>query len=137
MEIAPYLNFNGQCREAFTFYEKCLRGKILMMQTYADSPMKDHVAGDWQNRIMHVRMEVGAFALMGSDAPAEMHQKAQGLYVSIGAVSHDEGARIFRELAEGGVVTMPYDKTFWSPGFGMVTDRFGTPWMVNAVEANG
>jgi len=137
MEIAPYLNFNGQCREAFAFYEKCLRGKILMMQTYGESPMKDHVAGDWQDRIMHVRMEVGAFALMGSDAPAELYQKTQGLSVSIGAVSYDEGARIFRELAEGGVVTMPFDKTFWSPGFGMVTDRFGTPWMVNAVAANG
>jgi len=137
MEIAPYLTFDGQCRDAFTFYEKCLGGKILMMQTYGESPMQDQVGVDVRDRIMHVRMEVGTFALMGADAPGETSQRAQGINVSIGAVSYDEGARIFRDLAEGGTVTMSFDKTFWSPGFGMVTDRFGTPWMVNVEAANG
>ena len=131
MELSPYLNFDGQCREAFTFYEKVLGGKIQFIQTHGESPMKDHVSADWQDKVLHVRMEVDNFALMGSDAPPEHYQKPQGWSVSIGVKSHDEGARIFKALSEGGRVSMPFDKTFWSPGFGMLVDRFGTPWMIN------
>lgn len=131
MELTAYLNFAGQCREAFTEYEKVLGGKIQFIQTHGESPMKDQVSADWQDKIMHVRMEVDGFALMGSDAPDQHYQKPQGFSVSIGVKSYDEGARIFRALSERGRVNLPYDKTFWSPGFGMLVDRFGTPWMIN------
>ena len=131
MELSPYLNFNGQCAEAFRFYERVLGGKIVMMQTHGETPMKDQVPPDWRDKVIHVRLEVGKHAIMGSDAPQEHYAAPQGLYVSISVPSRPDGERIFNELAAGGQVTMPFEKTFWSPGFGMLTDRFGTPWMVN------
>jgi PhnB protein len=80
---------------------------------------------------MHLTMTAGSSVLMGSDAPPQHYVKPQGFGVSVHVKSADEGRRIFDALAEGGLVTMPFEKTFWSPGFGMLTDRFGTPWMVN------
>jgi PhnB protein len=137
MEITPYLNFNGNCADAFRFYEKCLGGKIEMMQTHGDTPMKDQVPAEWRDKVIHVRLLVGNQALMGSDAPPEHFQPAQGTYVSISVASFDAAKRIFGELSAGGKVTMPFDKTFWSPGFGMTVDRFGIPWMVNCEPAKG
>jgi PhnB protein len=131
MELAAYLNFDGQCREAFETYAKVLGGTIQFVQTHGESPMKAQTPDDWLDKIMHVRLQVGSFALMGSDAPSQHYQKPQGFSVSIGVKSFDEGARIFKALAEGGRVNLPFDKTFWSPGFGMLVDRFGTPWMIN------
>jgi PhnB protein len=135
MEISPYLNFNGQCAAAFRFYERCLGGRIIMMQTHGDSPMKDHVPADWHDKVLHARLVIGNQALMGSDAPADRYQRPQGIYVSISISSPQDAERIFKELAENGSVTMPFEKTFWSSGFGMVVDRFGTPWMVNSEQA--
>jgi PhnB protein len=135
MEFTPYLNFNGQCADAFRFYEKTFGGRIEMMQTHGDSPMKEHVSPDWHDRVLHVCMAVGQQRLMGSDAPPDHYEKPQGLYVTINVPTVTDANRVFTALAEGGRVTMPFDRTFWSPGFGMVVDRFGTPWMVNAAEA--
>ena len=132
MDLIPYLNFNGTCAAAFKFYEHVLGGDIEFMQTHADSPMKDHVPPDWQDKVIHVCLNVKGRRLMGSDAPADHFQPAQGLYVNIAADTAAEGKRIFDALAEGGKVTMPFAATFWSPGFGMLTDRFGTPWMINS-----
>jgi PhnB protein len=131
MELSPYLNFDGQCAQAFRFYEKVLGGRIEFMQTHGESPMKDQVPADWHDKVMHVRLTVDNFALMGSDAPAQHYARPQGYAVSINLQDVGQAQRIFTQLSEGGRVTMPFDKTFWSPGFGMCTDRFGTPWMVN------
>jgi PhnB protein len=131
MKLSPYLNFNGQCAEAFRFYEKVLGGKNVFMQTFAESPMRDQTPPAVRNQIIHASMEVGDSLLMASDAPHEMYAKPQGTSVTISVTSVPEGERIFTALAENGTITMPFEKTFWSPGFGMVTDRFGTPWMVN------
>jgi PhnB protein len=131
MELSTYLNFNGQCAEAFRFYERVLGGKIVMMQTHGETPMKEQVPPDWQDKVMHVRLEVGGHAIMGSDTPKGHYAAPQGLHVSINLPSRADGDRIFKELAAGGQVTMPFEKTFWAAGFGMVTDRFGIPWMVN------
>jgi len=136
MEIAPYLIFNGNCAEAFKFYAQCLGGKIDMMQTYGESPAKDHVPAALHNRVIHVRMTVGNEVLMGSDAPSEQFEKPQGTSVSITVPTAAEAERIFKALADRGKVTMPFEKTFWSPGFGMTVDRFGTPWMVNTATAD-
>lgn len=131
MQINPYLHFNGNCAEAFKFYERCLGGKIEMMHTYGDSPMKDQVPPAMANRVMHVHLVADGQSLFGSDSPHATVEQVQGMTVSLGVPSLEDGQRIFRELSQGGSVTMPFEKTFWSPGFGMVTDRFGTPWMVN------
>ena len=82
MKLNSYLNFNGRCAEAFTFYEKTLGGKIAMSMTHGESPAKDFVSADWHDKIMHVRLDVGDQILMGSDAPPEHYQKPQGMVVS-------------------------------------------------------
>jgi PhnB protein len=132
MEFTPYLNFNGQCAEAFRFYEQVLGGRIEMMMTNGESPMAEQVPPALRDRVMHARLAVGDQVLFASDAPPEYYQKPQGLYVSIQVDEPAEAERIFRSLAEGGTVMMPFEKTFWAAGgFGMLVDRFGTPWMVN------
>ncbi|HEY0511927.1 MAG TPA: VOC family protein [Thermoanaerobaculia bacterium] len=135
MQMSPYLNFNGQCEEAFKFYEQCLGGKIEMMQTFGDSPMADQAPPDWRDKIMHARLVVGDHALMGSDAPPERFQQPQGFYVSLAPKGAAEGERIFNALAENGTVQMPFQETFWAAGFGMLVDRFGIPWMLNCEQA--
>jgi PhnB protein len=131
MTLTPYLNFNGNCAAAFKFYEQVLGGTIELLQTHAESPMKDHVPADWLDKVIHVCLDVNGQKLMGSDAPAEHYQPAQGMHVSLHVESPAEGRRVFDRLASDGRVTMPFAATFWSPGFGMVVDKFGTPWMVN------
>ena len=131
MEVSPYLNFNGQCAEAFRFYEKTLGGKIEMMQTFGETPAKDHVPADWQGKVLHARFIVDGHALMGSDVPPGQFAPSQGMTVALVLPTVADGERIFAALSEGGKVRMPFQKTFWSPGFGDVVDRFGTPWMVN------
>jgi PhnB protein len=135
MELSPYLNFNGQCAAAFKFYEQCLGGKIVMMQTHGESPMKDHVPADWHDKVIHARLVVGDRILMGCDAPPTHYAAPQGMHVSISVASPADAERIFNALVENGKVSMPFQKTFWSSGFGMVVDRFGIPWMVNCEQA--
>jgi PhnB protein len=132
--LNTYLSFNGDCAEAFRFYERCLGGKIEMLMTHGESPMKDQFPADWRDRVMHVRLAVGNDTLMGGDAPPDHYQAPHGFCVSISAKKRDEAARIFEELSADGKVTMPFEKTFWSTGFGMAIDRFGIPWMVNTEE---
>lgn len=132
MQISPYLNFDGQCAEAFRFYEQVLGGKIEYMMTMGESPMAGEVPPETHDRIMHVSLTVGDQRLMASDSPPDQYQKPQGLYVSLHYDTAEEGARVFNALAENGTVVMPFEKTFWAEGFGMLVDRFGTPWMVNA-----
>ena len=136
IRFTPYLNFKGQCAEAFRFYERVLGGKIESMTTHGDSPMADQVPPDWKDTIMHARMLVGDQVLMGSDAPGDHYQQPQGLWVSIQVEKAADAERIFAALSENGNVVMPFAKTFWAAGgFGMTFDRFGTPWMVNCEKA--
>jgi PhnB protein len=131
MKINPYLNFNGQCAEAFRTYERVLGGKITFMQTHGESPMADQVGPEWQDAVMHTTLEVGDQVIMGSDAPPPYFEKPQGFSVSIVLGDPAEAERIFAGLSEGGQVRMPMQKTFWAERFGMCVDRFGIPWIVN------
>jgi PhnB protein len=131
MQINPYLNFDGTCAEAFRFYERVLGGRLEGIQTHGESPMAGQVPPEWNDRVIHARLVVDGQVLMGSDSPPGQHQKPQGLWISLNVARPDDAARIFHALAEGGTVTMPFEKTFWAAGFGMLVDRFGTPWMVN------
>lgn len=134
MELNPYLLFKGDCAAAFKLYAECLGGKIVMMQTHGESPMKDQVPPDWRNKVIHARLEFGGNVLMGSDAPPAHYERPQGISVSVGTPEYDDAQRIFNTLAEGGKINMPFQKTFWSSGFGMLVDRFGIPWMVNCQQ---
>jgi PhnB protein len=136
MHLNSYLHFSGQCEEAFTFYEKCLGGKIDGLFRYdAAPPGPEQVPSGWRNKIMHARMTIGDQVLMGMDAPPERFQKPQGFQVNIAVKDAAEGKKIFEALSEKGKVIMPFGPTFWSPGFAMFVDRFGTPWMVNCEPA--
>ena len=135
VEITPYLSFNGQCEEAFKFYEKQLGGKITFMMTYGDSPMADQAPPGWANKIMHVTLTLGDHVLQGADSPPGQYQKPQGFTLSIGMSDAAGAERIFKALEEKGVVGMPLQETFWALRFGMVTDQFGTPWLVNCEKA--
>lgn len=131
MDFVTYLGFDGTCEQAFKFYERILRGKILMMVRNADAPPGTPISPGTENRIMHARLEAGGRLLMGGDAPSERKVKPQGFSVSIMVDDVAEAERIFRELSKGGTVNMPIGETFWARRFGMLTDKFGTPWMIN------
>ncbi|HEV3112270.1 MAG TPA: VOC family protein [Candidatus Binataceae bacterium] len=135
MELNPYLSFNGKCEAAFKFYEKCLGGKIIMMMTHGQSPMKDQTPADWQDKIMHARMTVGDRVLMGADAPPQYYSKPQGFSVSLSVTDPADAERKFNALAENGTVQMPLQQTFWAVRFGVLIDQFGIPWMINCEQA--
>lgn len=131
MQLTPYLIFNGDCAEAFKFYEQTFGGRIEAINKFAGSPAAEHVPGDWGDKVLHAVMVIGDQRLMASDAPPGQYEKPQGLSVAISLKDPAKGEQIFNALAENGKTTMPFQKTFWSSGFGMCTDRFGIPWMVN------
>jgi PhnB protein len=130
MKLIAHLNFNGQCAEAFRFYEKCLNGKIRMMMTWGESPMAAQTPQESHGQVMHATLEIGDQMLMGADSGGH-YQKPQGFAVTVNVDDPAEADRIFAALAEAGDVQMPIQATFWALRFGMVTDRFGTPWMIN------
>jgi PhnB protein len=119
MQLNPYLLFKGDCEAAFKFYERVLGGKITAMFRFEGSPMAGKLSPEWQNKIMHASLTIGDKVLMGSDPPHDQQDDPA------------EADRVFQALAEGGTVTMPIGPTFWAVHFGMLVDRFGTPWMIN------
>ena len=131
MQLNPYLNFNGQCEAAFKFYEKVLGGKITGSMTWGEMPGADQFPAETHKLIMHSMLAVGDEVLMGADAPPGRYEQPKGINVSIHVKDAAEAEHIFKALSENGRVTMPFEKTFWSPGFGMCVDQFGVPWMVN------
>jgi len=133
MKWNPYLTFGGNCAEAFKYYERVLGGKLVAMITHADMPAEAQAQTppEWKNKIMHARLVLGDNVLMGSDAPPDHFQKPQGFDVSIQADDPKEAERIFAALADNGTVRMPIQETFWATRFGMLTDKFGIPWMIN------
>ena len=131
MQFNPYLNFDGKCAEAFAFYAELFGGTIGFIQTFGESPMKDDVPAEMHGAIMHASVDIGGQFLFGSDAVGETYKHPQGFAVSIALSDADEAERIFAGLVKGGVETMALQQTFWAKRFGMCTDRFGIPWMVN------
>jgi len=131
MRWNPYLTFNGQCEAAFRFYERCLGGKITFRMTYGDSPMAGQTPAEWHEKILHATFEREGQVLAGVDVMPVSYQTPQGFSVSLNLADAAEAERIFTALAEGGMVQMPLEETFWAKRFGLVTDRFGTPWMIN------
>ncbi|MEO7499663.1 MAG: VOC family protein [Casimicrobiaceae bacterium] len=131
--LDPYLFFDGNCAEAMRFYERTLGGKIEMMMKYKDAPPGTPTPPGAGDRIMHARLVFGdgARVLMASDAMAgHPYDKMQGFSLSWNCPDVADARRVFDALAQGGEVRMPLDKTFWAEAFGMLVDKYGTPWMV-------
>ena len=135
MKLNAYLMFNVNCEAAFKFYEKVLGGKIEAMLPHKGTPAEEHVPAEWQGKIMHACMILGDTTLMASDAPPSFQEPMKGFSVNIGIKTPAEAERVFNALAEGGTVRMPLEETFWAARFGMLTDKFGTPWMINCEKA--
>lgn len=131
-KIAPYLTFNGSCAEAFDFYAKVLGGKITMRVTYGEAPADMHTAPEHAKLVMHNSMTLGDCELMGADTAGRPYHALQGMSVMVELADVQAVHTASSRLAEGGQVTMPVTETFWTPAFGMVSDRFGVHWMLNA-----
>ena len=131
MKLNPYLTFAGTCEEAFKAYEKIFGGEIMAMLSFGDMPVDAKVPAEWRKKIAHARLVLDGTLLMGSDASPEYRKPMQGFSVTLNIKAPAEAERVFKALAECGTTTMPLTETFWANKFGTVTDRFGTPWMIN------
>ena len=130
LTVQPYLFFDGNCAEAVAFYKEALGASAHVMR-FGDSPVD--VPPDHADRVMHATITLGNSVFFASDGmPNVPVDEGMRAHISIGTGDADEGAKLFRALSEGGTVTMAYEKQFWGDTFGMVTDRFGVKWMVNA-----
>jgi PhnB protein len=134
MQIESYLFFNGRCVEAIAFYKKALGAEVVMMMRNKEAPEKPPpgmLPPGSDDKIMHATLRVGTSNLMLSDGRCDGKPVFNGFSLSLDAASEAEADRLFAALADGGTVQMPLAKTFWSPKFGMVADRFGVGWMVS------
>jgi PhnB protein len=132
--VNPYLNFSGNCEEAFNFYRSVFGGEFSTQMRFKEVPPEAQMHATEGEKIMHVALPIGpGTVLMGSDRPAAMGPVTTGdnSSLSITTDSEAEATRIFDGLSAGGQVTMPLEKTFWGSYFGMFTDRFGVQWMVS------
>ena len=133
MNVQPYLVFEGRCEEAIEFYKKALGAKVEMMMRFKDNPepVPGSCAPQNENKIMHASMKIGEATVMASDGRMQgTKPKFEGFALSLDLKSKEDAEKTFRALSEGGQVQVPLGKTFFSPAFGMVADRFGVMWMV-------
>jgi PhnB protein len=130
MHVQPYLTFDGRCEEALEFYKKALGAEVTMLMRFEESPDPGMCAPGAGDKVMHSAFKIGESTVMASDGRCTGNPTFQGFALSVNARNGAEAERLFAALAEGGQVQMPLAKTFFSPTFGMVADRFGVPWMV-------
>jgi PhnB protein len=130
MQVQPYLNFNGRCEEALAFYGKVLGAKIEGLMRFKDSPDPSMVSPGSENKVMHSSFRVGDAVVLASDGRCQGETNFQGISLTLTVPDEAEAERRFGALSDGGQVQMPLTKTFFSPRFGMVADRFGVTWMV-------
>jgi PhnB protein len=137
-ELDAYLFFDGNCADAMRFYEQTLGGTMegQGIMTYGQQPGAPAMSPEQADRVMHASLLLGGRRLMASDTPpgSHPHEGMKGFSLSLSYAGVDEARRTFDALAAGGQVTMPFAETFWTKGFGMLVDRFGTPWMVNVTS---
>ena len=128
MKLDIYLNYAGNCQQAFRFYEQHLGGKITMMMTHGQSPNAGNMPADQKNAILHARLELGNTVVMGADIPKS--EPMRSAYLTLTVDSEQEAERVYALLSEGGQVFMKMEKTFFANRFAMLRDRFGTSWML-------
>lgn len=134
-QLNAYLLFNGDCREAFRFYESNLGAKIESVLTPEGTPAEAQVPPEGRKSVLHGRILVNGQTVMASDCPPDRYAPPRGFSITLTYQEPEEAERIFGALADGGQVQMPMQETFWARRFGMLTDRFGIPWMVNCEKA--
>ena len=133
MQVQPYLNFDGRCEEAVDYYRKALGAEVEMMMRMKDSPEPPPpgmMPPGSENKVMHVAFRIGSSTIMASDCHAAGKTKFEGFSLSITVPKEADADRLFNALVDSGKVNMPLAKTFFSPRFGVVTDKFGVSWMI-------
>jgi PhnB protein len=130
MKLTTYLNYGGNCEQAFRFYEQNLGGKITAMLPFAGQPLPEGAPDGWEKAIMHARMNLGGTELFANDVPPPRFQPMRSCYLTLSVDSIPEAERIYALLTEGGQVFMPMAETFFAHRFAMLRDRFGTSWML-------
>lgn len=128
MKLDIYLNYRGNCEQAFRFYEQHLGGRITTMMTHGEQPRQADVPENWKKAILHARIEIGNTVLMGADIPTAEPMRSAYLTLRVG--SDEEAERLYELLSEGGEVFMKMEETFFASRFAMLRDRFGTSWML-------
>ena len=131
MNITFHIHFNGQCQEAFEFYEEALNAKIGTMLRFGDSPAAETVAIEWHNKIVHGNINLNGVEISGDDIPDEQSEPPKGFYILLGIDNESETTSVFNRLSENGTIIMPLQKTFWSTNYGIVIDQFGIQWKIN------
>ena len=134
MQLQPYLMFDGRCEEAAKFYEKTLGAKIEKLVRFKDSPDPGMCPSPDGEKVMHMSLRIGEQALLASDGQCGGKPSFQGFSLSLNVPNEAEANRLFAALSNGGQVQMPLAKTFFSPAFGMLADRFGVSWMIHVTR---
>jgi PhnB protein len=134
--VDPYLFFDGRCEEAIEFYRKTVGAEVAMLVRFKDSPDPDMCPPGAENKVMHARFRIGDATVMASDRRCEGRPSFQGFSLSLTVPDESEADRAFAALVDGGQVQMPLTKTFFSPRFGMLADRFGVSWMIMATPTS-
>jgi PhnB protein len=132
VQLHTYLNYGGNCEEAFRFYERHLGGKITMLTRHADAPAPPPGTAppDWGRAVLHARIAIGGTELFGADIPPDRFQPIRSAYLSLTLDSDQEAERVFKLLSDGGQTFMPMQETFFASRFAMLRDKFGTSWML-------
>jgi PhnB protein len=130
MKLRTYLNYGGNCRQAFEFYQEHLGGKITMLTTHGEQPDPSKVPANWKQAVLHARLELGDGVLMGADIPPDRFQPMRSAYLTLIVDSVQEAERIYELLTYRGEIFMKMEETFFAKRFAMLRDRFGTPWML-------
>ena len=130
MLVQPYLFFDGRCEEALEFYRRAIGAEVTMLLRWKDSPDPQMAMPGAADKVMHARLRIGDTMVMASDGQNTGKPNFQGFSLSVTVRDEAEAERVFNALGQGGQVQMPLAKTFFSPRFGMVADRFGVSWMV-------
>jgi PhnB protein len=130
MQLQPYLNFDGRCDEAIAFYRRAIGAEVKTMMRFKEAPDQSMVSPGNAEKVMHSSLQVGDTTIMASDGRCQGNATFSGISLTLTASSEPEAQKLFGGLADGGQVQMPLTKTFFSPAFGMLADRFGVTWMV-------
>ena len=130
MNLQPYLFFDGKCEEALDFYKQTLGAEPKMLMRFKNAPDQSMITAGAEEKVMHAQVQIGDTTVLMSDGRCLGKPNFQGFALTINAKSEAEADKLFGALSEGGQVTMPLAKTFFSPRFGMLTDKFGVGWMV-------
>jgi PhnB protein len=128
--VQPYLMFNGRCEEAIEFYRKALGAEVTMLLRFKDAPDPSMCPPGSENKVMHANLQIGEATILASDGRCSGEMSFAGFSLSLTLKNAADADRFFAALSDGGQVQMPLDKTFFSPRFGMVADRFGVSWMI-------